>query len=233
METVLEAPYLLALQRQLAYPRAMVEKLRWEGTTDDLIRVASAGAVTFSVATPLVELLLFATHLTPSGHLLEAALATALYLPLYVRHVRYGLRGERPRHLTLTLGLMAAVIVGFSPVLGDGWFYAYSALVASVLVSVRPRYSFPVAAAILIGVGVWVGGVSSALGEHFYGVGIATGAVVVADRAAVVFVLVWLVGALRRVRWARSALARDAVEAERDRIDTSSTTRSAPSCRHS
>jgi hypothetical protein len=110
---------------------------------DELIRLASAGAVSFSIAVPLVIVVLFATTPSVWHHFPEAATATALYLPLYVHHVRYGLRGERPRFLLLTLGAMAVVIVGVTPLLGAEWFYAYSAFVASVLVTTPPRFSFP------------------------------------------------------------------------------------------
>jgi two-component system sensor histidine kinase DesK len=186
----------------------------------DLIRLASVGAITFSFAVPLVIVVLFATthsvwHLFP-----EAAVATALYLPLYVHHVRYGLRGERPRFLLLTLGAMAGVIVGFTPVLGAEWFYAYSAIVASVLVTTPPRFSFPAAACTLAAVGIWAAELRNDSGIHIFGGGLAAYfPFAVADRAAAVFVLVWLVGALRRVQSARAALAEAALEAERGRMD--------------
>jgi signal transduction histidine kinase len=154
-------------------------------------------------------------HLFP-----EAAAATALYLPLYVHHVRYGLRGERPRFLLLTLGAMAGVIVGFTPVLGAEWFYAYSAIVASVLVTTPPRFSFPAAACTLAAVGIWAAELRNDSGIHIFGGGLAAYfPFAVADRAAAVFVLVWLVGALRRVQLARTALAEAALGAERSRID--------------
>jgi signal transduction histidine kinase len=186
----------------------------------DLIRLASVGALTFCIAVPLVIVVLYATthsvwHLFP-----EAAAATALYLPLYVHHVRYGLRGERPRFLLLTLGAMVVVIVGFTPLLGAEWFYAYSAIVASVLVTTPPRFSFPAAACTLAAVGIWAAELRNDSGIHIFGGGLAAYfPFAVADRAAAVFVLVWLVGALRRVQLARTALAEAALGAERSRID--------------
>jgi two-component system sensor histidine kinase DesK len=187
---------------------------------DDLIRLASAGALTFSIAVPLVIVVLFATTPSVWHHFPEAAVATALYLPLYVHHVRYGLRGERPRHLPLTLGAMAVVIVGVTPLLGAEWFYAYSALAASVLVMTPPRFSFPVVACTLAAVGIWVAELRNNSGIPIYGGGFAAYfPIAVAERAASVFILVWLVGALRRVQAARVTLADVALEAERGRID--------------
>ena len=140
---------------------------------DELIRLASAGAVTFSIAVPLVIVVLFATTPSVWHHFPEAAAATTLYLPLYVHHVRFGLRGKRPRHLPLTLGAMAVVIVGVTPLLGAEWFYAYSALVASVLVTTPPRFSFPVVACTLAAVGIWAAELRNNSGIHIYGGGFA------------------------------------------------------------
>jgi hypothetical protein len=140
MAVILTPAPSVALRSPKAYRGAVATPLVRERTAADLIRLASAGAIAFSIAVPLVTVVLFATE---SQHFPEALLATALYLPLYVHHVRYGLRGERPRLLPLTLGAMAVVIVGFTPLLGAEWFYTYSAIVASVLVTTRPRFSFP------------------------------------------------------------------------------------------
>jgi two-component system sensor histidine kinase DesK len=198
----------------------MVAQTPRESSADDLIRLASAGAVSFSIAVPLVILVLFATTPSVTSHFTEAAAATALYLPLYVHHVRYGLRGERPRHLPLTLGAMAVIIVGVTPLIGAEWFYAYSAIVASVLVTTPPRFSFPVVACTLAVVGIWTAELRNDSGIHIYGGGLAAYfPIAIVDRAAAVFILVWLVGALRRVQSARVALAEGALEAERGRID--------------
>jgi two-component system, NarL family, sensor histidine kinase DesK len=191
-----------------------------ESRAEDLIRVASLGATFISVAEPLVILILFGTFPSLSHHFLEALGATAVYLPLYLHHVRTGLRGRRPAHLPFTLGVMAIVIIGVTPLLGPYWFYSYSALFASVLVTMPPRFSIPMAACILVCVGIWAGELSNGYGIPLYGGGQAVYfSIAVADRAAAVFILVWLVTALRRVQSGQSALAEAALTAERDRID--------------
>jgi signal transduction histidine kinase len=198
------------------HPRAIVAGSRGR-SVDALARLGSLGALGFSIAIPLVVLLAFSSAQITSRHdFPQALLATALYLPLYVRHVHYGLRGVRPRALPLTLLAMAAVIVGFTPLLGVYWLYAFHALAASLLVTTRPRFSFPAVVLIMIGVGVWT--------SHHLAPGIGSAQDVylpaaVLDRAATVFVLVWLVRALQRIQSARLALADAAVETERQRVD--------------
>jgi hypothetical protein len=220
MEILLTPSPPAAIPRPKAYRLAIVTQIPRQRSAADLIRLASAGAVTFSIAVPLVIVVLYATTPSVWHHFLEAAAATALYLPLHVHHVRYGLRGERPRFLLLTLGAMTVVIVGVTPLLGAEWFYAYSALVASILVITPPRFSFPAAACTLAAVGIWVAELRNDSGIPIYGGGFAAYfPIAVAERAAAVFILVWLVGALRRVQAARVALAEAALEAERGRID--------------
>jgi two-component system sensor histidine kinase DesK len=210
----------VAVRTPKAYRGVVAPPFVRERTADDLIRLASAGAIAFSIAVPLVTVVLFATFAADIPRFPEAALATALYLPLYVHHVRYGVRGERPRRLPLTLGAMAAVIVGVTPLLGAEWFYTYSAIIASVLVTTRPRFSFPAVAFTLVAVGIWVAQLRNDSGVPLYGGGQAVFfPIAVANRAAAVFTLVWLVGALRRVQSARLALAEVALESERSRID--------------
>lgn len=217
---ILLTPAPVALRRPRSYRAVATAPVLRERAANDLIRLASAGAIGFSIAVPLVVLLLFAASPLLSPRFPEAAAATTLYLPLYVRHVRYGLRGSRPHRLPLTLGAMAVVLIGVTPLLGADWFYAYGALVASVLVTTPPRFSLPAVACILTGAGVWAAALSNETGTGLFGGGQAIYfPIAVADRAAAVFVLVWLVGALRRVQSARTALAAVALEAERGRID--------------
>ena len=210
----------MSLPRQKSIGLVRVAQTPRVRAASDLIRLASAGAITFSIAVPLVILLIFATTPSVTHYFPEAAAATAVYLPLYVRHVRYGLRGERPHFLPLTLGVMAVVIVGVTPLIGAEWFYAYSAIVASVLVTTPPRFSFPFVACTLAAVGIWAAELRNDLGIPIYGGGLAAYfPIAVAERAAAVFILVWLVGALRRVQSARMTLAEVALESERGRID--------------
>jgi two-component system, NarL family, sensor histidine kinase DesK len=182
---------------------------------DAVSRLASAGALGFSAAFPLVVLLGYASVPLYSHHFPEALAATAVYLPLHVRHVSSGLHGVRPGGLRWTLLAMAVVIVALTPLLGAAWLYTFQALAASVLVTTRPRVSFPALACILVAAGVWADHFAPQLG-HAQDIFVPAA---VLDRAMTVFVLVWLVGALRRIQSARLALAEEALGAERRHAD--------------
>ena len=187
-------------------------------SVDAVARLASAGALGFSVAIPLVVLVAYSVP-PYAGHFPIAFAATAVYLPLHVRHVSYALKGVRPPALPWTLLAVAVAIAVPVPLLaahpgGLAWLYAFHALAASVLVTTRPRLSAPVLVAILAAVAVWGYHVDGFRG----GVPLYEIAAVL-DRAMVVFVPVWLVGALRRVRGVRVVLAEQSLEAERGRVD--------------
>src|ERR1017187_2433999 len=114
MATLLTPARTAALRGPKAYREAVVTQVTGESTADNLIRLASLGAIAFTVAIPLVGVMAYTLQ---SQYIPQAAAATALYLPFYLRHVRYGLRGQRPRYLPLTLGAMAVVIVGVTPLI--------------------------------------------------------------------------------------------------------------------
>jgi hypothetical protein len=110
---------------------------------------------------------------------------------------------------------MAVAIVVPTPLLGASWLYAFHALAASVLVTTRPRISVPALAAILVAVAIWGDHFGGALGRAEY---VYLPAAVL-DRAMSIFILVWLVGALRRIQFARLVLVEQAVERERQQVN--------------
>jgi two-component system, NarL family, sensor histidine kinase DesK len=177
------------------------------------LRLAAAGAVACSIVLPLLELARIATGWTPSpGHARQALVATALYLPLHVRHVWHATRGSRPAGAGWTLAAMAVVILGALPVIGTGWLTTLHSLAVSVLIVLRPPWSL--AAVALLLAAPWP--LAVALGDPGWG---AFYTISVVWRGAAVFVLVWLVGATRRLEDARLALADQAIARERLRID--------------
>jgi two-component system sensor histidine kinase DesK len=184
-----------------------------EDNLETLRRLASGAAIAFTVAFPLVFVLNYAADQLLSQDFLLALGATALYLPLHLRHVIYGIRGVSPPARLWSLAAMAGIIIGFTPALGGSWLFSYSALAASVLVTTRRWVAFPLLICLLVGVGIWASAFGAVVAETLY---LPVG---VLDRSMVVFVLVWLVGVLGRVRSARVALADAAVAAERSRVD--------------
>ena len=191
----------------------MVGRLKERRQVGGFIRLATAGAVGCSIVLPLLELARILAGWTPStGHATLALVATACYLPLHVRHVSYAARGSRPAGAGWTLTAMAVVILGALPVIGTSWLTSLHALAVSVLIVMRPPRSLLLVAGLVAATAP----LAIALGDPRWA---AFSAVSVIWRGAAVFVLVWLVGATRRLEQARLLLAQQALARERLRID--------------
>src|SRR5436305_10927364 len=72
--------------------------------------LAGRVVLVFSAIVPANELWRLG-EFTSTSDFVVAACATALYLPLHLRHVAYGLQGRRPRAAVLTLLVMASVMI--------------------------------------------------------------------------------------------------------------------------
>jgi signal transduction histidine kinase len=182
-----------------------------------LLRVASLGAMAYSVVAPALLLASIATQPQLSGHTPAAVIATVFYVPLYVDTVRRGLQGA-PRRAPWGLAAMAVVIVGATPFVGSGWLAAFGSLGASLLIVLRPRWSIPAFVAVVVAAVVWSVHLGDPTGANFQAVTIWYAASVT-TRSLVMFVLVWLVAALRQLRIARVVVAEEAIAVERRRLD--------------
>ena len=176
-------------------------------------QLATWGAIAFCVALPLIELWLWISFATPDAAI--AVAATALYLPLHLRHVSYGLRGERAPHAAWSLSAMAIVVGAAALVIGPPWAIMFASLALSILIVVPWPWSIvPFTAVVFspLAYGLhldpaWPVGTSPYL------------AFSIALRSAPLFVVVWLVAATRQLHAARAALSELAVVGERIRID--------------
>ena len=178
-----------------------------------LIRLAAVAAVGCSVVLPLLELARIVAGWTPSpGRATLVLVATACYLPLYVQHVWYAARGSRPAGAGWTLLAMAVVILGALPIIGTSWLISLHSLAVSVLIIVAPPWSLLAAAGLVAATAPLAVAFGHPQWAAFY-------IVSVIWRGAAVFVLVWLVGAARRLEHARLLLAEQALARERLRID--------------
>ena len=178
-----------------------------------LIRLAAVAAVGCSVVLPLLELARIVAGWTPSpGRATLVLVATACYLPLYVQHVWYAARGRRPAGAGWTLLAMAVVILGALPFIGTSWLISLHSLAVSVLIIVAPPWSLLAAAGLVAATAPLAVAFGHPQWAAFY-------IVSVIWRGAAVFVLVWLVGAARRLEHARLLLAEQALARERLRID--------------
>ncbi|WP_433475136.1 hypothetical protein ACQPZP_41795 [Spirillospora sp. CA-142024] len=169
-------------------------------------------AVAYSVLIPAVELWRFALRSTDTTHTVVAMLATLSYLPLHVRHVHHAAQGTRSTGAGWTVAAMAVVIVGVLPYLGTFWLGQFHALAVSVLIVLRPPWSLALFGAIVAAqtpLTIVFGHPEMA---PFFTI---AGAL----KGMPVFLLIWLVGAVRRLHAARRALADEAVARERLRID--------------
>src|SRR5215470_13705135 len=120
----------------------MVGRLTEREQIGGMIRLAAAAAVSCSIVLPLLELARIAAGWTPRpGHATLAVVATACYLPLYVRHVWYAARGCRPPGAGWTLLAMAVVILGALPFMGMSWLTSLHSLAVSVLIIVSLPWS--------------------------------------------------------------------------------------------
>src|SRR5688572_12808734 len=100
---------------------------RSDSGVDRLIRLASDGALVSGVAFAVAALGLHAV--VPSSEYLPLAVAaTAVALPLHLRHLRHMLAGTRPRYAGWTLAAMAAVLFAPAPLVGASWLHMFHVL---------------------------------------------------------------------------------------------------------
>ncbi|MGI8329595.1 histidine kinase [Actinomadura scrupuli] len=170
------------------------------------------GTVAYSVLIPTVELWRYALMSTNTTHTLVGVLATVTYLPLHIRHVHHAAQGTRPRKAGWTVAAMAVLIIGAVPYLGAYWLGQFHALAVSVLIVLRPPWSFALFGAIVAAQTPLAIALDHPEMAPFFTI---AGAL----KGLPVFLLIWLVGAVRRLRAAQRALADRAVARERLRID--------------
>lgn len=179
--------------------------------------LAARGVQVLSVLIALVELARLG-FTGDEGKVALGAAATALYLPLHVQHLRYGLRGRRPPRALLTLAAMAVVEVAALLLVGASWPFTLATLATSALIVLRLPWALAVLAACCaapaLAQALDLGPADLATNGNAGYVAYA-----IAFRATVQFSLVWLVAALHQASSARAALAQEGVDRERRRIE--------------
>jgi signal transduction histidine kinase len=176
-----------------------------------------AGAAVLGLSVLLAGVEVGRVAVTADPHdVLIACVATAIFLPLHLWHLSYGLRGERPPGSGRTLAVIAAVHVVALLLIGPAWSFMLATLATSALIVLRPPWSFAVLAACVLGPAVAYA-VRPDLSAAF-GLGVGYLMFSVGFRAAIQFTLVWLVAASYRLSASRALLAREAAERERERV---------------
>ncbi|HMF97020.1 MAG TPA: hypothetical protein VKE96_22125 [Vicinamibacterales bacterium] len=188
--------------------------------TASILRLAVAGAIVVNGFVSLIELWREALVADP-GSFRYAALATAATIALHLRHVTFGLKGERPRAGAWTLGALAIVNVAAAILVGRFWAMQLASLAVSVLIVVRGPAAPSVVAAIALSplffgqtLHTWRTGFDSTTSfSVWYFVS------VIAWRTVTLYVPIQLVATIRQLEAARSALESRAVIETRSRIE--------------
>jgi len=173
---------------------------------------ALAGRVVlaFSAIVPANELWRLA-EFTSTRHFLVALVATALYLPLHLRHVAYGLQGRRPSGALVTLAIMTSVMVVAWLIVGQLWVFMFASLAVSIMCTLPMRVAVAVSGALALSPLLYDW--SPPMGNTAY-----SGqylAITLVFRSTCLFVLVWLVAASSRLQGVQAALAAAAIQEER------------------
>jgi len=179
-----------------------------------LARLATPGALVYSSVFPLVQLGLIVEYPGRAEDARGAVLATAAYLPLHLRHVRWATEGRLPPHGMWTLAALTAIVVAALPSAGVNWLPVFAVVALSAVLVLPWPWSLLTAGVVVVAQVPLAHAASSPLPDAntYY-------AFSVWWRASALFVPVWLLGAVRQRERARQALADDAVVRERLRID--------------
>jgi signal transduction histidine kinase len=179
-------------------------------------RLATPAALLYGSVFPLVQVSVVASYPNGSREVswALAATATAAYLPLHLRHVRWAARCERPPVGGWTLAALAIVVTAALPLVGSHWLPVFAVVAASAMFVLPWPQSLLVAGGVVAAQAPLALAVDSPLPDaaSYY-------VFSVWWRTAALFVPVWLLGAIRQLHEARQSLAEEAVVRERLRID--------------
>src|SRR5882672_1470100 len=104
-----------------------------------IARAIAAIGIVLTISLSISDALEFLPFGAPHGDLRAALLAVSLTIPLHVRHLIYGVRGERPPAGAWTLAALAIVTAAGAFFAGDAWEREFSPLAVSVLIVVPGR----------------------------------------------------------------------------------------------
>lgn len=176
--------------------------------------VATPLALAYCSAFSAVQLGLVAEYPGHSRHLAWVVLAAAAALPVFLHQVAWVTRGAQPPHAIASFVVLAALVTAALPAGGSHWLPMYALVVASAVLVLPRSWSLVVAAGVIVAQAPLAVAVDSPVdaAPSYY-------MFTVWWRATTLFVPVWLLGAVRQLQASRIALADEAVDAERVRID--------------
>ena len=166
-------------------------------TDSRLARLTTSGAIAFSVMLPASQIAVYRQDLSRHGLALALALAAAVVV-LVSAPCGTAAGDERPPFPWLSLGLMVVVSAAGEALFGPTWTILFASSGASALIVLEPPWSLVGFAAVLLAVGL--------LGTGRPGQQSGYLVLSVAFRAVTVFVLIWVVAAIERLKAARRSL---------------------------
>jgi len=119
-------------------------------TTRDIVRLFAATAVGVTVWLSVIDVWRVGYELNQKGGVRAAILAALVTIPLHVRHLLYGVRGERPPAGAWTLALLALVTLSGVFFVGNAWAFEFAPLVVSIMIVMRGRAKFLCAAIVIV-----------------------------------------------------------------------------------
>lgn len=197
----------------------MVVRLADSAWSGFLTRLTDTGIAAYCTIFPLVQVGVVTADANGGfGNGGWALAATAAYVPLYLRHVLYFIRGRRPPAAGWTLAVVTIVVAGALPLVGQGWLPSFFVIAVCLLVALPWRWSLPGVTALALAqvplaLAFPLAAPAAFRGAPYYY------AITMLWRTAAVFVPVWLVAVVRQLEAARNDLARDAVLQERLSVD--------------
>jgi signal transduction histidine kinase len=183
-----------------------------------IVRAVATIGIMLTVWLSVTDALELAFASVPVANLRAGLVATAITIPLHVRHLIYGVRGERPPAGAWTLAAMAIVTVAAAFLAGEVWMREFSPLAVSILIVVPGIRGFLLTGAVVLAPLLFAG-------PHWYvtpdhplpGVYLAF---VVVWRTTTQYVPLRLLAALRALESAGDELETRAVVQARVRIDS-------------
>lgn len=185
--------------------------------TIDVVRLVAAIAIVVTVWLSITDVLQLAFPGGSQGNVRIGILASLITIPLHVRHLIYGVRGERPPGGAWTLAILAVVTLVTPYFAGFAWIREFTPLAVSILIIIPGRRGFVLAGLLavlpLVMVGTqWYTGPPPFPGFYL--------AFVIVWRSVTQFVPLRILAALRALGSATRELEARAVVQARVRIDT-------------
>jgi len=184
--------------------------------TRDVVRTFAASAIGVNIALSVIDVWRLAYLPVAPGGVRAAIAAAAIAIPLHIRHVVYGLRGERPPFGAFTLMVLAIVNAVAWRVVGPAWIFQFATLAVSILIVVPGIAALVLAAAVVLSPLVLQGPQWFAIAPNLAGIYLAFS---IAWRSTTQFVPLRLMAAIRALDLAGRELESRAVVQTRVRID--------------